>query len=77
VAGKGCEDHAVEAVAARATAPVRCSRYADAVHPRAHGIGYDGSWSTGAALQLARELANAGRGHDAHLKVAYVDDSAS
>jgi nucleotide-binding universal stress UspA family protein len=40
------------------------------------GIGYDGSRSAEAALQVARQLASAARGHGARLEVAYVDDSA-
>ena len=40
------------------------------------GIGYDGSRSAEAALQVARQLASGGRGHGARLEVAYVDDSA-
>jgi nucleotide-binding universal stress UspA family protein len=39
------------------------------------GIGYDGSRSAEAALQVARQLASAGRAHGARLEVAYVDDS--
>jgi nucleotide-binding universal stress UspA family protein len=40
------------------------------------GIGYDGSRSAEAALQVARALASPGQGHRARLEVAYVDDSA-
>jgi nucleotide-binding universal stress UspA family protein len=40
------------------------------------GIGYDGSRSAEAALQVARQLASAGREDGARLEVAYVDDSA-
>ena len=41
------------------------------------GIGYDGSRSAEAALQVARQLTSAGRGHGARLEIAYVDDSAT
>jgi nucleotide-binding universal stress UspA family protein len=39
------------------------------------GVGYDGGAPAEAALEVARELASAGRGDAARLEVAYVDDA--